>query len=242
MDQRELEARLEAIAHAMKTDALNAAAELADETERAITEQPDPKLYGWLCFYRFRAAFLLEEWARAWSALPPRFAFQVSPTNAAWLFSARAEVAARTGRVEELLAHAARCIGIRREIGDVTGMLEAARTGCELLHQIGRDDLSAHFLPIILGESRFLGQTAFTAYGYVVLVRNIIATGNPICIDVLLDGRDWLARCDDEHAQLALEFARTAPVVRERIASRATTRLRAVTPAVAGEGLAPSAG
>lgn len=230
MDDSELEARIQAIAHAMKDNALAAAAVLADEAERALESQPDPALYGWLCFYRFRAAFLLEAWERAWAALPPRFEFIVSPTNAAWLFSAKAEVAARTGRVEELLAHAAKCIGIRREMGDTDGMLEAARTACELLHQIDRDDLSSHFLPIILGEARFLGQTAFTAYGYLALVRHIAATGSLICIDILLEGREWLARADDEHAQLALEFARTAPAVLDRIASRATARLRAVLP------------
>jgi hypothetical protein len=240
MDDSELQARIEAIAHAMKNNALTAASELADETERALTSQPDPELYGWLCFYRFRAAFLLEEWERAWSALPPRFMFRVSPTNAAWMFSARAEVAARTGRVEELLAHASRCIGIRRETGDVEGMLEAAMTACELLHEIERDDLNTHFLPVILGEARFLGQARYTAYGYVTLVRNIIATGNPICIDVLLDGREWLARCDDECAEVALDFARTSKVVLERVASRATARLRAVAPPPAvTEGWAP---
>ncbi len=230
MDDRELEARIEAIAHAMQTDAHATAAELADEAEAALTAQPTPTLYGKLCYLRFRAAYLLEAWERAWSALPPRFPFVVPPDDAAWLFAARAEVAARTGRVEELMAHAARSIGIRREMGDVTGMLEAAQTACELLHQIERDDLNTHFLPIILGEARFLGQTRYIAYGYVTLVRNIIATGNPICIDVLLDGRDWLARCEDECAEVALEFARTSPVVLARIAGRATTRLRAVAP------------
>jgi hypothetical protein len=239
MDDSELQARIEAIAHAMKDNALAAAAELADEAEAALVQQPDPALYGWLCFYRFRAAFLLEQWERAWRTLPPRFTFVVSPTNAAWLFSAKAEVAARTGRVEELLAHAAKCIGIRREMGDLHGMLEAAQTACELLHQIERDDLTTHFLPIILGEARFLGQPKFTAYGYVTLVRNIIATGSPMCIDILLDGRDWLARCDDECAQIALEFARTSPVVLDRVASRATVRLPAVAPPLTSESWAP---
>jgi hypothetical protein len=246
MDDRELEARIEVIAHAMRNDAYAAAAELVDETDREIVEQPDPELYGWLCFYRFRAAFLLEEWERAWSALPPRFAFLVSPTNAAWLFSARAEVAARTGRVEELLAHAAKCIGIRREMDDPDGMLMAAQTACELLHQIDRDDLNVHFLPIILGEARLgeaqlLGKPAYTAYGYLALVRQIIATGNPICIDLLLDGRDWLARCDDELAPLVLELASTSPLVQARLASRATARLRAVPPPPSSERWAPEA-
>ena len=228
MDDSDLEARIEAIAHAMQDDALAAAAELADETEGALTAEPDPTHYGRLCFLRFRAAFLLADWERAWSALPPRFPYVVSPQDAAWLFSAKAEVAARTGRVEELLAHAARCIGIRREMGDVDGMLEAAQAACELLHEIERDELSSHFLPIILGEARLLGRASYTAYGYVALVRNIIATGNPICIDVLLDGRDWLARCDEEGAQVALAFARSAPVVLARVAGRATVKLRAV--------------
>lgn len=240
MDDRELEARIEAIALAMKDHAYAAAAELADEAERALARQPDPELYGRLCFHRLRAAFLLGQWERAWRALPPRFMFLVPPVDAAWMFAARAEVAARTDRVEELLAHAARCIGLRREMGDLPAMLDAARTACELLHEIERDDLSTHFLPIILGEARFHGHAKHTAYGYLTLVRNIIATGNPICIDVLLDGREWLSRCDDEHAQAALEFARTSPVVLERIAGRATARLRAVAPP-AGEGWAPEA-
>ena len=241
MDDRELEARIEVIAHAMQHDAYAAAADLVDETDREIMEQPDPELYGWLCFYRFRAAFLLEQWERAWSALPPRFAFLVSPTNAAWLFSARAEVAARTGRVEELLAHAAKCIGIRREMDDPDGMLQAAQTACELLHQIERDDLNVHFLPIILGEAQLLGKPAYTAYGYLTLVRQIMATGNPICIDLLLDGRDWLARCDDELAPLVLDFAGTSPLVQARIASRATARLRAVPSPSSSERWAPEA-
>jgi hypothetical protein len=238
MDDSELEARIEAIAQVMKDSAYAAALELADEAEGALVRQPDPTQYGWLCFYRFRAAFLLEQWERAWRTLPPRFMFVVSPINAAWLFSAKAEVAARTGRVEELLALAARCIGIRREMGDIPGMLEAAQTACELLHDIGRNDLNTHFLPIILGEARFHGHAKYTAYGYVTLVRNIIATGSPICIDVLLDGKDWLARCEDECAQMALEFAHTSPAVLARVASRATVRQRAVVPP-ASESWAP---
>ncbi len=114
-------------------------------------------------------------------------------------------------------------------------MLEAARTACELLHQLERDDLTMPFLPIILGEARLLGRTEYAAYGYVTLVRHILATEDPVCIDVLLDSRDWLARCDDEHAQAALEFARTSPVVLARVASRVTVRMRAVAPPVFGE-------
>ena len=235
MDDRELDARLEAIAGAMKDNAFTAAAALADEAEAALTAPPDPARYGRLCALRFRAAYELEDWERAWRTLPPRFEYVVSPEDAAWLFSAKALVAARTGRLEELMAHAARGIGIRREMGDVPGMLEAARTACELLHEVGRDDLSTDFLPIILGEARFLGEAAYTAYGYLTLVRNIAATENPICIDVLLDGREWLARCDDPCAEAALEFARTSPIVLARVASRATARLRAVAPPPAGE-------
>lgn len=134
---------------------------------------------------------------------------------------------------DEGLAHAAKCIGIRREMGDLPAMLEAAQTACELLHEVDRDDLSTHFLPIILGEARFHGHAKYTAYGYVTLVRHIFATEDPICIDILLDGREWLARCDDECAQIALELARTSPLVLGRVATRATVKLRAVVPAMA---------
>ena len=123
-------------------------------------------------------------------------------------------------------------------MGDTTGMLEAAQTGCELLHVIDRDDLNGHFLPIILGEARLLGETKLAAYGYLALARNIRATGNPICIDVLLEGREWLARSDEQAAQEALAFARSAPVVLARIAGRATVKLRAV-PVPVSESWAP---
>ena len=130
-----------------------------------------------------------------------------------------------TARVIE---DAERSIAGRRQAGDIRGALEEARTACDLLHDLQRDDLNVKFLPMLLDEARFAGAVELTAYGYVALVRNILATGNPICIDVLLDGREWLARCDDEHARVALEFARSAPQVIEHLASRTTAKYRAV--------------
>ena len=80
----------------------------------------------------------------------------------------------------------------------------------------------------MIDEARFAGDLEHTAYGYVALVRNIITTGNPICIDTLLDAREFLSRIDDECATLALDFARTSQQVIEHLASRRTAKHRTI--------------
>jgi hypothetical protein len=146
----------------------------------------------------------------------------------AWIYTVKADVAIRMGHVDELLINCDRIIDVRRKLGHTVPMLVAAQNACEMLHQIGRDDLNTRFLPVLLDEARFAGHLGYTAYGYAALVRNIIATGSPLCIDVLLDAREWLLRCEDECAHLALEFAATSPIVRDRVASRVTAKQRVV--------------
>jgi hypothetical protein len=228
IDDSELENLLQSVVELMDAGRIEDARELADTTDDALAEQPNPELYGWLCFYRFKAAHALEAWEDAAKMFPPRFAFVVTPTNGAWIHSVRAEVAARMGSVDGVLENADRCISIRRQMGDTRATFLAARTACELLHQLGRDDLNTRFLPIVIDEARFAGELEHTAYGYVALVRNIIATGNPICIDTLLDAREFLARIDDECAALALDFVRTSPQVIEHLASRRTAKHRTI--------------
>jgi hypothetical protein len=228
MDDVELESLLASIVELVEAGQTEEARELADATDDAIRTQPDPALYGWLCFYRFKACYLLEAWQAAWNVLPPRFAFLVTPTNAAWMFSVKAELAARLGDVDAVVESAERCIAVRRQLGNARALFLAAQTACELLHQLGRDDLNTRFLSIVIDEARYQGELHHSAYGYVALVRNIIATNDPHFIDLLLDAREFLARCDDECAELALDFARTSSQVIERIAGRHTTKHRTI--------------
>ena len=221
MDREAIEERIGTLVSMIEAGSLDQASALADETDRAITSQPDPQLYGWLNFYRFKIAFLREDWEHAWSLVKPRFLMVLTATNGSWFSSVACEVAQKLGRADDVVEQALHCIALRRA-ADSDEVLIAAQTACELLRCLERDDLNTAFLPIVIDEAREAGENDIAVYGYQALIRNIIATGNGVRIDTLVDGRDWLASIDGELANLALEFIDVSPQVAERMRQHPT--------------------
>jgi hypothetical protein len=182
--------------------------------DEALAEQPDPKDYGWVFFYRFRAAFLagdFEQALRLAECGPDRFTADMNPVNASWMHSAAAEAAAELGLADTVVTMAQRCVDLRLEMGERTGVLNAAATACALLKRLDRCDLNGRFVDTLIAES--VDSDEHRAYGYMELCLNIGATGDPARIDQLLAGQTWLAACDHDFARLAVRFIAASPAV-----------------------------
>ncbi len=189
---------IEAIVTLVRAEDWDAAWTLAETTEAALSTQPDPELYGWLYFHRVKIAHARKDWQPAWEALTPRFAAAVSDNNMAWVSSVGAEIAANLGRPDDVVSWGARAMLCRYEQGDARAMLVAARTACELLRSIERDDLNNLFVVALLESARHTGDDEMLAYGYAALMLQVIASPVPERIDVLIAGHAWLSA----HAEL----------------------------------------
>lgn len=188
------------------------AARLFAELEADIDEPFDPQRYGWVHFYRFKAAYMTRDYEAAWALLEkPRLVAAMTARNAAWMSSVGAEVAARLGRPDDVVAQAERCIDIRRQMGDEGGVAMSARTACALLEQIGEDHRNRPFAALLI--------EAGEVYGYRALARSVAVNPNPLDIDELIAARDALAEIDDDHAREVVAFVDRSDEVAARRAA-----------------------
>jgi hypothetical protein len=182
--------------------------------DEALAEQPDPKDYGWVFFYRFRAAFLagdFEQALRLAEREPDRFTADLDRTNAAWMHSAAAEAAAELGLADTVVTMAQRCVELRLAMEEREGVLMAAASACTLLKRLGRCDLNGRFVDTLIELG--VDSDEHRAYGYMELCLNIDATGDPARIEQLLAGQTWLTACDHDFARGALRFIQVSPTV-----------------------------
>jgi ankyrin repeat protein len=179
------------------------AADLFAAIDAEIGDDPfDPQRYGWVHFYCFKAAYMNRDHEAAWALLTrPRRTAAMSSKNAAWMSSVGAELAARLGRPDDVVTQAERCLEIRGRLDEPGAAAMTAKTACALLESIGADHLNRRFATILIAAA----EVAVRAYGYRALARSVAANPNPLDIDELIAGRDWLAaHADARHAAEAL--------------------------------------
>lgn len=217
MSQNEFTAVMNDASRLLDDDRPSEALERLVAFDDGLTDPLSPQEYGWVFFYRFRAAFLAGDMAQALHLAehgPSRFAADVLPTNAGWMMSAAMEAASELGLPDKVVSMADRCIELRRGDEDRESVLMAASTACTLLKQLSRHDLESRFAQILIDEGD--GFDDYRMYGYHELCLVIDATGETELMDKLLDGRDWLADRDHEFAQAALRYMRAPAVMARR--------------------------
>ncbi|WP_067685714.1 hypothetical protein [Nocardia jejuensis] len=186
----------------------------------ALLTQPEPRDYGWIVFYRFRAAFLSGDFAQALRLAengPARFEADVPAENAGHMFSMAIEAATESNRADSAVRMANRCLELRRAQGQQGETLMAAMTAGTLLGRIGRFDLARPFTRILIEESAASPAfDRFRAFGYRQLCEAVSDRPDPELLDTLLAGREWLRASDDDDARVALAFIESSPALRER--------------------------
>ncbi len=218
MTEAELSTRIEAIAAAIENHQLAVAEDLAERTDQAIEAAVDPMLYGWLQLYRFKIAYQLQDWPRAWELRTPRFQMALNKPNTAWWFSVGAEVASHVSKPAEVVTLLGQCIQMRMADGDGLGALQAASTGIELLRVMHREDLNSPFLALAIDQARLHGDLELALRGVAALVGNVVATNNAVRLDSLFVHREWLTALDDDRARAIVQQLDTEP----RFAARRT--------------------
>lgn len=117
---------------------------LAEALERDLLAAPetDPVEFGWARDYRIRALYRLGRHAEGVSVLmtPPPRTMTISAKNAAWLHSAGAEMALRSGAIGQVRPLITRALALRIDCGDPESCSMAVATGFALLRASGRWD------------------------------------------------------------------------------------------------------
>ncbi|MDC0723295.1 ankyrin repeat domain-containing protein [Nannocystis bainbridge] len=118
-------------------DALPLAAAL--ERDLLAAETTDPAEFGWVRDYHIRALYRLGRDAEGVAMLmtPPPRAMTISTKNAAWLHSAGAEMALRSGSSAQVRALIGRALALRIAGDDAEGCRMAVGTGFALLLRVG---------------------------------------------------------------------------------------------------------
>lgn len=185
----------------------------------ALLDQPDPKDYGWIVSYRFRAAFAAGDFAQALHIAdqgPARFAADIPAGSMATMYSMAVEAATQLGQADSAVSMADKCITIRRQLGAPNEVLMAAMTACTLLGDIERHDLATPYAVLLVREGE--GFEDYRAYGYYALCAAVEHQVGGDVFDILWAGRDWLTGVDNEFAREAREYLDNAPAIRDRLA------------------------
>lgn len=123
----------------------------ARSAKTALLEQesPDPSLLGWARYYEFKALYTAKKYDEARALLDKNETkpHLVTATNAAWMSSVGAELAARAGDADGTVKQADSCIAHRKEANDVRSEAVCSVTACTLFGKdyLKRDDLKAKF-------------------------------------------------------------------------------------------------
>ncbi|WP_306361974.1 hypothetical protein [Nocardia sp. CC227C] len=185
----------------------------------SLLDQPDPKDYGWIVSYRFRAAFAAADFAQALRIAesgPARFAADIPAGSMATMYSMAVEAATQLDRADVAVTMADKCIAIRRQLGAENEVLMAAMTACTLLGDIERHDLATPYAVLLVREGE--GFDDYRSYGYYALCAAVEHQVGGDVFDILWAGRDWLTGVDNEFAREAREYLDSAPAVKDRIA------------------------
>ncbi|MBF6136568.1 hypothetical protein IU501_26650 [Nocardia otitidiscaviarum] len=185
----------------------------------SLLDQPDPKDYGWIVSYRFRAAFAAADFAQALRIAesgPARFAADIPAGSMATMYSMAVEAATQLGRADVAVSMADKCIAIRRQLGAENEVLMAAMTACTLLGDIERHDLATPYAVLLVREGE--GFDDYRSYGYYALCAAVEHQVGGDVFDILWAGRDWLTGVDNEFAREAREYLDSAPAIKDRIA------------------------
>jgi ankyrin repeat protein len=114
---------------------------LAEALERDLlaAETTDPLEFGWARDYHIRALYRLGRDAEGVAMLmtPPPRVMSISTKNAAWLHSAGAEMALRSGSKAQVRALIGRALALRIAGDDPDGCRKAVGTGFALLERAG---------------------------------------------------------------------------------------------------------
>lgn len=133
-------ARMSAIAVTLERSPADALS-LTEALERDLLAAPstDPLEFGWARDYRIRALYRLGRHAEGVAVLmtPPPRQMSISAKNAAWLHSAGAEMALRSGSKPQVRALIGRALALRIAGGDPEGSQMAVTTGFALLREVG---------------------------------------------------------------------------------------------------------
>lgn len=117
---------------------------LAEALERDLLAAPatDPIEFGWARDYRVRALYRAGRHAEgvALVTAPPPCVMTISAKNAAWIHSVAAEMALRSGAVDEIRGLIARALDLRITSRDPAGACMAVETGVALLREARRPD------------------------------------------------------------------------------------------------------
>lgn len=179
-----------------------------------LTDAPDPKDYGWIVSYRFRAAFAAGDFAQALNLAshgPARFPADIPPATLATMYSMAVEAATQQGQADAAVTMADRCLELRRGNGDHAEVLMAAMTACTLLGDIERHDLAGRYAQLLIAEG--VGHDDYRGYGYYALCAAIEQGVGGHLVDTLRAGREWLESQDNEFARVALEYLENAPAL-----------------------------
>ncbi|WP_067685718.1 hypothetical protein [Nocardia jejuensis] len=185
-----------------------------------LLEAPDPKDYGWVVSYRFRAAFAAGDFEQALHIAergPARFPADIPPGTLSTMYSMGVEAATQLDRAESAVTMADRCIELRRGHGDHGEVLMAAMTAATLLGDIDRHDLASRYAQLLVVEGE--GHDEYRGYGYYALCAAIENGVGDHLIDTLRAGREWLVAHDNEFARVALEYLDDSPAVGNPAAS-----------------------
>ncbi|MCP9618597.1 hypothetical protein FOH10_12360 [Nocardia otitidiscaviarum] len=185
----------------------------------SLLDQPDPKDYGWIVSYRFRAAFAAADFAQALRIAesgPARFAADIPAGSMATMYSMAVEAATQLDRADVAVSMADKCIAIRRQLGAENEVLMAAMTACTLLGDIERHDLATPYAVLLVREGE--GFDDYRSYGYYALCAAVEHQVGGDVFDILWAGRDWLTGVDNEFAREAREYLDSAPAIKDRIA------------------------
>ncbi|MTE14397.1 hypothetical protein [Nocardia aurantiaca] len=180
---------------------------------------PEPKEYGWIVSYRFRAAFAAGDYAQALHLAehgPARYPADIPPATLATMYSMAVEAATQQGLSDSAVIMADRCIELRRAHGEHAEVLMAAMTACTLLGDVERHDLASRYAQLLITEG--VGHDDYRGYGYYALCAAIEQGVGGHLIDTLRAGREWLETQDNEFARVALEYLQTAPALQEPLA------------------------
>ncbi|WP_162958660.1 hypothetical protein [Nocardia yunnanensis] len=180
---------------------------------------PEPKDYGWIVSYRFRAAFAAGDYAQALHIAergPARYPADIPPATLATMYSMAVEAATQQDLPDSAVVMADRCIELRRAHGEHAEVLMAAMTACTLLGDIERHDLASRYAQLLITEG--VGHDDYRGYGYYALCAAIESGVGSHLVETLRAGREWLESQDNEFARVALEYLETAPGLREPLA------------------------
>jgi hypothetical protein len=107
----------------------------------------NPEELGWAVYYEFRCLYALGRTGQAWLLLhsEDRRASRIGVTNEGWMCSVGSELAARLGRVDDVVRLGKECLKLRGELGDRESEMMCCQTVCTLLERLGRPDLGRDF-------------------------------------------------------------------------------------------------